>query len=250
MSRKNHVRVDGKLLQTNKRYSNLKMKQQEKIAGWFYSEIEKVCDQTGRAPSPREGDEIVEAVLRKIEEAQIWIPPGEIYAYYSRKKSHFLKRYERTKNAQNVAPAEAADTKNMNAIVIFNPEQTHVLFCKRQKAPYQDRYNFVGGKIKEGETGIEAAYRELEEETGITEQEVELYHLMDFTYTFWDFRLEIYAGTLSREVVLREEKNPLLWLPKEQDYWNTTLFAGDGNIEHIMRCIALREQELGAAGIK
>lgn len=244
MSRKNHIRVDGKLLQIDKRYTSLKMKQQEKIAGWFYEEVERVCDRTGRAPSRSEGDEIVERVIQKIEDAQIWIPAGEIYAYYSRKKQHFLKRYERAHNAQNVSAPEAADTQNMNAIVIFDTSGKNVLFCKRQKEPYKGRYNFVGGKIKENETGIDAAYRELEEETGITERDVSLYHLMDFTYTFLSFRLEIYVGTLLQEVTLCEEKNPLLWLPKEQDYANTEVFAGDGNIGHIMRCIELREQKI------
>ena len=32
MSRKNHKMIDGRLLQTNKKYSQLKMKQKEKIA--------------------------------------------------------------------------------------------------------------------------------------------------------------------------------------------------------------------------
>ena len=35
-----HIRVDGKLLQVNKRYSNLKQKQQAKIAGWMYEGYE------------------------------------------------------------------------------------------------------------------------------------------------------------------------------------------------------------------
>lgn len=34
MSRKNHKMIDGRLLQTNKKYSQLKMKQKEKIAEW------------------------------------------------------------------------------------------------------------------------------------------------------------------------------------------------------------------------
>ena len=33
MSRKNHEMIDGKLLQTDKKYAQLKLKQKEKIAG-------------------------------------------------------------------------------------------------------------------------------------------------------------------------------------------------------------------------
>lgn len=36
MSRKNHKMIDGRLLQTNKKYSQLKMKQKEKIAEWMF----------------------------------------------------------------------------------------------------------------------------------------------------------------------------------------------------------------------
>ena len=36
MSRKNHEMIDGKLLQTDKKYSQLKLKQKEKIADWMF----------------------------------------------------------------------------------------------------------------------------------------------------------------------------------------------------------------------
>lgn len=39
MSRKNHKMIDGRLLQTNKKYSQLKMKQKEKIAEWMFQAI-------------------------------------------------------------------------------------------------------------------------------------------------------------------------------------------------------------------
>ena len=36
MSRKNHEMIDGKLLQTDKKYAQLKLKQKEKIAEWMF----------------------------------------------------------------------------------------------------------------------------------------------------------------------------------------------------------------------
>nr|WP_297703069.1 hypothetical protein [uncultured Butyrivibrio sp.] len=36
-----HIKVNGKLLQVNKRYSSLKQKQQAKIAGWMYEAFKK-----------------------------------------------------------------------------------------------------------------------------------------------------------------------------------------------------------------
>ena len=36
MSRKNHEMIDGKLMQTDKKYAQLKLKQKEKIAEWMF----------------------------------------------------------------------------------------------------------------------------------------------------------------------------------------------------------------------
>lgn len=38
MSQKNHKMIDGKLLQTDKKYSHLKLKQKVKVAEWMYLE--------------------------------------------------------------------------------------------------------------------------------------------------------------------------------------------------------------------
>ena len=53
-----------------------------------------------------------------------------------------------------------------NLIVVFDPTGKKVLLCKRIKEPYLGLYNFIGGHIENGETGSDAAYRELFEETG------------------------------------------------------------------------------------
>lgn len=38
MSQKNHEIIDGRLVQTDKKYSHLKLKQKEKIAEWMFQE--------------------------------------------------------------------------------------------------------------------------------------------------------------------------------------------------------------------
>ncbi|MDO4977530.1 MAG: NUDIX hydrolase [Eubacteriales bacterium] len=129
--------------------------------------------------------------------------------------------------------------KKLNCIVVFDKEKEKILFCKRMKDPYKGLYNFVGGKVEEKETDLEAAYRELSEETGITNQEIELFPLMDFTYYQQDFILQIYVGKLQNEVTLVEEKNPLIWLTLDEDFCNPKRFAGDRNIGHIVN-VALK----------
>lgn len=126
------------------------------------------------------------------------------------------------------------DQTYYNCIVVFDQDKNHVLFCKRVKDPYQGLYNFVGGKIEPGENGYDAAYRELEEETGIARQDIALFHLMDMTYYHQRFILEIYVGQLHSDMDLVEEVNPLKWLPLGENFSDPDKFAGDQNIAHII----------------
>lgn len=126
-----------------------------------------------------------------------------------------------------------------NCIVVFNKSVDKILFCKRMKRPYKGLYNFVGGKVEENETSIEAAYRELYEESGIDKASIELIHLMDTTYYPQEFILEIYTGILDKDTDLVEELNPLEWITIDEDFANIEKFAGDKNIAHIVR-IALK----------
>ena len=121
-----------------------------------------------------------------------------------------------------------------NCIVVFNKTKDRVLFCKRRKDPYKGLYNFVGGKVEPGEDSETAAYRELFEETGITRQQIRLYRLMDIRYYHQGFDLQMYVGKLDEDVPVKEETNPLLWLPLTEDFTDKSRFAGEQNIAHIM----------------
>ena len=125
-------------------------------------------------------------------------------------------------------------SKVYNCIVVFNKEKNASLFCMRRKEPYKGQYNFVGGKVEPGEESEAAAYRELQEETGIGREQIRLFRLMDIRYYHQDYDLEMYVGQLAEDVTLKEEKNPLFWLPLEEDFADKDKFAGDQNIVHIM----------------
>ncbi len=121
-----------------------------------------------------------------------------------------------------------------NCIMVFSTDSKQLLFCKRRKDPYKGLYNLVGGKIEAGEEGMTAAYRELLEETGIGGKDIELAHMMDFTYYNQNCYVEVYAGTLKQDVNLREEANPLEWLAITDNYFDLSRFAGEGNIGHML----------------
>lgn len=127
-----------------------------------------------------------------------------------------------------------------NCIMVYSKDQKSLLFCKRLWDPYEGLYNLVGGKIEPGEDGFEAAYRELEEETGIGRDAIKLSHMMDFTYYNQDCIVEVYVGTLHREVELIPEKHPLCWIPLEgTDFFDMQIFAGEGNIGHMVQQVEI-----------
>ena len=92
-----HKKIDGQLLQLNKKFSDLKMKQKDKITGWVYEEYRKYVTEYDKVPDLLADEQIVEVVIDKINEAQIWIPEGEIYDYYRRKKPQLQRRLDNEK---------------------------------------------------------------------------------------------------------------------------------------------------------
>lgn len=101
MSRKNHQMIDGRLLQTDKPFSQLKQSQKEKINEWLYLEYSGLYQANRLPPDSRHNDAILNAVYAKIEEAQIWIPFGEVQKYFYSRKNKFRKRFEKAKLKEN-----------------------------------------------------------------------------------------------------------------------------------------------------
>lgn len=127
--------------------------------------------------------------------------------------------------------------KNYNCIMILNKAKNRILFCKRTSDPYYGLYNFVGGKIEEGEDSLEAAYRELCEETGITPEDTKLIPFMDYIWHIQQIHMEVYIGVLNREVILQNEKHPLHWLDFNHNFFDMSRFAGEGNIGHMVEIL-------------
>lgn len=124
--------------------------------------------------------------------------------------------------------------KKLNVIMVFNQDENKILMCKRSKEPYKGMFNLVGGKVEDNEDELQAAYRELWEETGITDKDITLTHIMNFQYMLSDIELEVYAGRLNNDVKLVEEVNRLYWMDRDENFFDTEKFAGEGNIGHML----------------
>ena len=124
--------------------------------------------------------------------------------------------------------------KKLNVVLVYNKEENKILMCKREKEPYKGKFNLVGGKVEQDENELNAAYRELQEETGITNSDIKLFHIMNFQYKMSDMELEVYAGKLNKDVNLVEEVNKLYWIDKNENFFDMEKYAGEGNIGHML----------------
>lgn len=134
--------------------------------------------------------------------------------------------------------------KRLNLIIVYNKEKNKILMCKREKEPYKGKFNLVGGKVKQNEDELHAAYRELQEETGITSDDITLTHVMNFQYIISNMELEVYCGQLNKEVKLVEEVNKLYWINKNEDFFDLDKFAGEGNIGHMLQQVEFYKNKI------
>ena len=91
--------------------------------------------------------------------------------------------------------------KKYNIIVIFNKELNKTLMCKRTKEPYKGMFNLVGGKIEKENDGLNEAYRELFEETGICNNDISLIHFMNIEYIVYDKLIEVYYDKVRQRLL-------------------------------------------------
>lgn len=129
--------------------------------------------------------------------------------------------------------------KKYNVIVIFSKDMKRTLMCKRTKNPYKGMLNLVGGKIEKDNDGLNEAYRELKEETNIGNADIKLTHFMNIEYIAYDKLIEVYYGILNKEVELIEEVNKLEWIDINDNFFDITKYAGEGNIGHIIEKIKI-----------
>lgn len=134
--------------------------------------------------------------------------------------------------------------KKLNVIIVYNKEENKILMCKREKKPYKGKLNLVGGKVEKNEKELDAAYRELQEETGITNTDIYLTHIMNFQYEMSDIELEVYVGKLNKDVNLVEEVNKLYWLDKNENFFDIDKFAGEGNIGHMVQQVEIYKKKI------
>ena len=134
--------------------------------------------------------------------------------------------------------------KKLNVIIVYDKNEENILMCKRSKEPYKGLFNLVGGKVEENENEMDAAYRELEEETGIKSADIKFTHIMNMQYKLKDMELGKFAGKLNKNVHVIDEVNKLYWIDKNANFFDLKKFAGEGNIGHMLQQVEINKTDL------
>lgn len=99
---KNHIRVNGRLLQTNKKFSALKLRQKEWIASLLRSKTISLVLEHHRQLRRPERERVLQETLNAIEQKGIWIPDCEVRRYYDNR----IQRYYKSFYKQQAVPKE------------------------------------------------------------------------------------------------------------------------------------------------
>jgi hypothetical protein len=113
---KNHVKVDGRLLQTNNKWSHLKERQRLWIHEITMEEHAAYVEKYGRLPLKSGKEAVLDKVYDRINEREMWIPWGEFKTHAgkfidrrNRKLREAPLRDPAEKSVTSSAPAKAKD---------------------------------------------------------------------------------------------------------------------------------------------
>lgn len=234
MSRKNHQMVDGRLLQMDKTYAHLKLKQKEKIHVWMYEETKRFHDKNGRCPVKKDEDAVVvDSVYGRIEKAGIWIPYGEVFKHYQKVKTKLCKRVRNGANADGKGHSQHPSQRvNFMNMCMVSDGQGNVVVLEKVSGHYRGM-TFPGGHVERNETFSDAVIREVREETGLVIENPKfcgIYHW--FIDSVHQIVFVYYADRYTGELCSSEE-GKVFWI-SEKDFPEKELAPG---METVVRLI-------------
>lgn len=120
-------------------------------------------------------------------------------------------------------------------IICIDNTYESTLLLLRNKDPYKDLFNAVGGKIEVNESYIAAAYREFEEETGVKTENMKWLVTCNFPS---EIELNVYYTMIPRDIVQDYtvmEEGTLCWFRLKLVESNSISMAGEGNLPYFVK---------------
>ena len=233
---KNHEMVDGQLLQTNKKYAHLKLKQKEKIAEWMYEATKKYFEENDAFPTDKEMNDVVEVVYGRIVDAKIWIPYNEVYKHYKGKFSDIHSRIRRERGLE--VRRKSCQVCFMNMCMIED-NAGNVLVLNKVDDSYSG-VTFPGGHVEKGESYVESVIREVQEETGLMIEGPMLAGVYHWEKNGMEHVVFLYKTSKYSGDVKSSEEGEVYWLPKEK-FLKQKLAVGMERVWRIMHSAELSE---------
>lgn len=212
MSRKKHKMIDERLLQTDKKYSRLKLKQKEKIAEWMFQATRDYYTKKYTFPGDKHLEEVVDVVYEKIEKAEIWISYREVFKHYKSKRSDINKRVRRALNEKTENRIENVCFMNM---CMIQDDKGNVLALDKVNDSYTGT-TFPGGHVEPNEIFQKSIVREVWEETGLTIKAPKLgglyhWHKSGVHYVITLYKADKFTGELKSS-----EEGMVYWVSLEE----------------------------------
>lgn len=106
--------------------------------------------------------------------------------------------------------------KSIRVSAVIIHDNGRVYAAQRGYGEYKDFWEFPGGKREEGETGEEAAVREIREELGVTISVERLICTVGYDYPDFHLTMDCYlASVLEGKITMKEHENAA-WLDREK----------------------------------
>ena len=82
-------------------------------------------------------------------------------------------------------------------------------------------------------------YKSLATMINISREDISLIHFMNMEYIVFDKTIEVYYVILNNAVDLVEEVNKLEWVDVNDNFFDMSRYAGEGNVGHIIEEIKI-----------
>ena len=116
--------------------------------------------------------------------------------------------------------------------------ENKILATQRGYGEFKDGWEFPGGKLEVGETGIEALKRELREELDMEVVVGDLLETVEYDYPQFHLTMHCYLCQLVKEEFVLKEHEAARWLGKNQLDEVAWLPADEGIVEKLKSILA------------
>lgn len=116
--------------------------------------------------------------------------------------------------------------------------ENKILATQRGYGEFKDGWEFPGGKMEAGETGVEALQRELREELDMEVVVGDLLETVEYDYPHFHLTMHCYLCQLAKEEFVLKEHEAARWLGKNQLDEVAWLPADEGIVEKLKSILA------------